>query len=155
MLFVPHRKNPYRSPRPITETALHFYMWMLFVLHREHICESPLPITEIASFLYDVRTSQETGLWPSTTCYEDSFTFSYIEAVRTAHGTYLGASTTCYEIALLFIYRWCSYRIGNTHMGFHSLLRGIAFHFYKYMVFVPYRKHMPPQPVTRDSFPFL
>jgi hypothetical protein len=42
------------------------------------------------SLLYvgDVRTSQETALWTSTTSYVDSFTFLYVDDVRTPKETH-------------------------------------------------------------------
>jgi hypothetical protein len=34
--------------------------------------------------LNDVRTSQETYPWASTACYDDGFTFLYVDDVRTS-----------------------------------------------------------------------
>jgi hypothetical protein len=38
--------------------------------------------------VHDVRTSQDTHLWPSTASYGDSFTRLYVDDVRTSEETY-------------------------------------------------------------------
>jgi hypothetical protein len=40
--------QPYRPPRPVTEIASHFYMYITFVIHRKHAHEPPWPVVEIA-----------------------------------------------------------------------------------------------------------
>jgi hypothetical protein len=57
------------------------------------------------SFIYidDVRTSEETRICASTTCYGDSITLFYIDDVRTSEETRVCASTTCYGDSCLYI----------------------------------------------------
>jgi hypothetical protein len=43
-------------------------------------------------------------IWASKACYEDSFTFLYVDYVRASHGIYLWASTACYEDSFTFQY---------------------------------------------------
>jgi hypothetical protein len=73
------------SAKPQKPTGLHdllrgyFYMYMIFVPHKKH-------------------------LWASTTCYENSFTFTYVDNVRTSHKTHVWTSTDCYKNNFTFIY---------------------------------------------------
>jgi hypothetical protein len=62
-MFVPRRKHSYGFPRPVTGLALLFL------------------------YVNDVRTSQETFLWVSTTCYGDDLIFLYVNYVRTSQET--------------------------------------------------------------------
>jgi hypothetical protein len=77
-------------------------------------------------FLYadDVRTPQETHLWPSTACYEDGFTF-YMQMMFVPHRKHI-----------------CGLSRPDNEDGFT---------FYMQMMFVPHSKHTygPPRPVTR------
>jgi hypothetical protein len=41
-------------------------------------------------YVYDVHTSQEARLLPSTSCYGDRFTFSYVDDDRTSQETPMG-----------------------------------------------------------------
>jgi hypothetical protein len=36
MMFIPHKKQAYGLPRPVTGKVLLFYMWMMFPPHRKH-----------------------------------------------------------------------------------------------------------------------
>jgi hypothetical protein len=79
MMFVPHRKHAYRTPRPVSGIALLFYMQIIFVLHRKHTYGPPRPVTGI-SLLYvdDVHTSRETHVWASMACYGGRFTVLFV-----------------------------------------------------------------------------
>jgi hypothetical protein len=52
MMFTPHRKHTYESPRPVTGVALLFYMQVMFVPHREHTYWSPRPVTAVSLLFY-------------------------------------------------------------------------------------------------------
>jgi hypothetical protein len=64
IFFLPHMKHIYETPRPVTEIALLFYMYLMFVPHRKHTYGIPHPVTGISLFLYVnyVHTSQETSI---------------------------------------------------------------------------------------------
>jgi hypothetical protein len=84
----------------------------MFVPHRKHLWASTDCYGDSFTFLYidDVRTSQETHLWPSTAYrgiallffvyiahllaftahYVDNFSFLYLDYVRTSHETPVG-----------------------------------------------------------------
>jgi hypothetical protein len=71
---------------------------MIFVPHRKHAYGSPRPVPGIVLLLYvdDVRASQGTRLWASTACSGDSFTLFYVGDVRTSQGSRLWSSTASY-----------------------------------------------------------
>jgi hypothetical protein len=65
----------YRLPRPVAGIALLFICRWCSCLARNITCRPPRPSPGVAFLYVDyVRTSQETRLWASTTCYGYSFT---------------------------------------------------------------------------------
>jgi hypothetical protein len=70
----------YKPPRPVIGIALAFFI-----------------------YVDDIRTSQETHLWASRTCYRNSFTFLYVNDVRTSQETHLWASKICYRNSFTFL----------------------------------------------------
>jgi hypothetical protein len=56
-------------------------------------------------YAYDIRTSQETHLWASTTCYRDSFTLLYADDIRISQETHIAPPQPVTEITLLFACR--------------------------------------------------
>jgi hypothetical protein len=64
IMFVPHRKQVCRPPRPVKGIPLPFYAYMMFVPHRKH-------------------------LWASPACYGDGFTFQFVDGIRTSQKTRL------------------------------------------------------------------
>jgi hypothetical protein len=49
MVFIPHGRHMYGSPRPFTGIALPFYMWrIMFVPYRRFTSGPPRPVTGIA-----------------------------------------------------------------------------------------------------------
>jgi hypothetical protein len=63
------------------------------------------------------------GLWASTVCYKDGFTFLYVADVRTPQDTCIWASLVCHGDSFTFFRGWCSYITGNIPMGLHVLLQ--------------------------------
>jgi hypothetical protein len=76
------------------------------------------------NFLYvdDVRTSQETHLWASTSCYGDTLTILYVDDVVPHKKHIYGLPRPVTGIALLFIFIRCSYLTRNNLIGLHGLL---------------------------------
>jgi hypothetical protein len=52
-------------------------------------------------FLLRIGTSQDTHLWASTACYNDSFTFLHVDDVRTSWKTLLWAFMASYGNRLI------------------------------------------------------
>jgi hypothetical protein len=105
MMFLPHRKHTCSPPQPVTRIALLFYTLMMFVPHRKHAYGSPRPVTEITllfSFVDDVLTSQETGLWVPTACYKDSRTVYTLMMFVPLRKSAYGSPRPVTEITLLF-----------------------------------------------------
>jgi hypothetical protein len=73
--------------------------------HRKHTYGPPRHTTGIAIFSYvDVRTSQETHLWASTACYDDSVICLYVDHFRTLKEKHLPASMACYGDSFTCLY---------------------------------------------------
>jgi hypothetical protein len=114
--------------------------------------EAPKPVYEtwfyIFTFSYvdDVRTSQETPLCASMTCYAESFNFLCVDDVRTSQETHLCASITCYEDSFNFLYVDDVRTSQETHLWPSTAGYGDSFNFFMSMMFVPHRKHpyVPP-----------
>jgi hypothetical protein len=82
-------------------------MQMMFVPQRKQIhVISMAYYGDIFAILYgdDVRTSQETHLWPSTARYGEIFAMLYGDDVRTSKETNLWAPTACYGVSFTFLY---------------------------------------------------
>jgi hypothetical protein len=52
-MFVPQRKHTYVTPRPVTETALFFYMSTMFVPDKKHAYGPPRPVTRVALLYFN------------------------------------------------------------------------------------------------------
>jgi hypothetical protein len=52
IIVVPHRKQTYGLARPVTGIALYFYMHMMFIPHRKHIYGYARPVKAIALLVY-------------------------------------------------------------------------------------------------------
>jgi hypothetical protein len=78
----------------------------VFVPHRKHTYIPPRSVKGIDYFLYvdDIRTSQQTHLLASKTCYGDSLIFSYEDVDLTSQETQLRDPTACFGVSLTFLY---------------------------------------------------
>jgi hypothetical protein len=107
-MFVPHRRHPYGTPRPVNETTLlSLYVYDVLTSQEPHLCDSTARYRDRFTVLYVdyVLSSQETQPWDSTACYRDNFTVLYVNDVRTSHETRCGPPRNVTGIALLFICR--------------------------------------------------
>jgi hypothetical protein len=98
MVFLPHRKDTYGPPRPLTGVSF------------------------IILYVYDVRTSQATR--PVT---EDSFTFLYVDGVRTSQETHVLASPFCSLDLICLELRWIAERCVGTLQSCSELLSAADF----------------------------
>jgi hypothetical protein len=117
--------QPYWPPRPVTEIALLFTReWCSYLTGDTPIALNGLLRRQLCLFIYadDFRTSQETHLWASTSCYADCF-LVYMQMIFVPHGIHAYMSPRPVTgIAVLFVCRWCSYLTGSTPVGLHGLL---------------------------------
>jgi hypothetical protein len=97
VMFVPHRKNTYGTPRPGTRIALFFI------------------------YMCDVRNSQEANIRTTTACYRDIFTF-YMQVMFVPHRKHIRNSETCYGDDVTSLYA-CdnSYLTGSTRTDLHGV----------------------------------
>jgi hypothetical protein len=135
MMFVPHRTQPYGSPRPVTGTNSLFYIYMMFVPHRRHTYGPPRRYRD--SFIKHRKHTYG----PPRSVTEIALLFIYIDDVRTSQGTPMGLHGQLRGQLYFLIRRWCWYLTGNTSMDFHGLLRGELYFFIcRWRVYVIGRK---------------
>jgi hypothetical protein len=192
-MFVPHRKHTCGPPRPVTGFASPFicrrcsYVTGSMPMGLHGQLQGYLNISMglhgllrgQLNFLHvnDIRTSQETYLWTSTTCYAVRFTLYmqrifvpgrkyaygpprpvtglslFFVDVRTSQETYLWVFTASYWYTFIFyICRWYSFLTTNTCGPLRSLTGIVLPFILKRCSYLPGNSYRPPHPLTGRAF---